>query len=420
MAEIDEHARRVLYAEFMSGIVDHPIQKGVVDVLGGLDVAQSIEEKSIVLLKNEKADSSAELGQDQEHRNHRRPCRRGHDFRRRLSPGGPTRRQCDYASRTGRYALAGPHLVSHIAAQGAAGKFPNAKVEFASGQDATATAALAKNADVAIVFAYQWLAEGMDLPSLSLPDNQDALIEQVAAANPHTIVVLETGTAVTMPWIGKVRGVVEVWFAGSSGHKALANVLTGEVNPSGKLAMTFPKSDADLPHPVIPPLPPEDAGQGTGAENGPTHVASKYTVHYDDGLKVGYKWYESEHKEPLFPFGFGLSYTTYDYSNLKTDNAQRTVSFAVKNKGKRAGAEIAQVYATLPEAAGEPFKRLVGWQRIELAPGESKTVTIAIDPRVMSVFDEQKNGWSLLPGAYKIFAGPSSAETPLNATLQIR
>ena len=149
-------------------------------------------------------------------------------------------------------------------------------------------------------------------------------------------------------------------------------------------------------------------------------VASKYTVHYDDGLKVGYKWYESEHKEPLFPFGFGLSYTTYAYSNLKTDNAQRNVSFAVKNTGKRAGAEIAQVYATLPEAAGEPFKRLVGWQRIELAPGESKTVTVAVDPRVMSIFDEQKNAWSLLPGAYKIFVGPSSSETPLSATLQIQ
>ena len=271
-------------------------------------------------------------------------------------------------------------------------KFPNAKVEFDSGQDETAAAALAKKSDVAIVFAHQWLAEGMDLPSLSLPDNQDALIEHVAAANPNTLVVLETGTAVTMPWIGKVRGVVEVWFAGSSGHKALTNILAGDVNPSGKLAITFPKSDADLPHPIIPPLPPEDAGQGSGAENGPTHVASKYTVHYEDGLKVGYKWYESEHKEPLFPFGFGLSYTTYDYSNLKTDDAQRTVSFAVKNKGKRAGAEVAQVYAMLPDAAGEPFKRLVGWQRIELAAGESKTVTIADDQAGFHLVSEDL-GW---------------------------
>jgi beta-glucosidase len=133
-------------------------------------------------------------------------------------------------------------MVPHVAAQGAAGEVPNAKVEFDSGQDPMAAAALAKRADVAIVFAYQWQSEGMDLTTLSLPDNQDALIEQVATANPHTIVVLETGTAVTMPWIGKVSGVVEAWYAGSSGDKALANVLAGEVNPTGKLAMTFPRA----------------------------------------------------------------------------------------------------------------------------------------------------------------------------------
>jgi beta-glucosidase len=420
MAEIDEHARRVLYAEFMSGIVDHPVEKGVVDVLRGLDVAQKIEEKSIVLLKNEKAilplDSSktktiAVLG--------------GHADVGMISGGGSAQ-----VDPPGGNAIMPPgqgatHWQDHIwfptsPLKALRAKFPNAKVEFDSGQDISAAAALAKKSDVAIVFAHQWLAEGVDLPSLSLPDNQDALIEQVAAANPNAIVVLETGTAVTMPWIAKVRGVVEVWFAGSSGHTALASILSGDVNPSGKLAMTFPKSEADLPRPVIPPLPAGDAGQGTGVENGPTHVASKYTVHYDDGLKVGYKWYESEHKEPLFPFGFGLSYTTYTYSNLKTDDAQRSVTFAVKNTGKRAGAEVAQVYATLPDAAGEPFKRLVGWQRIELAPGESKTVTVAVDPRVMSVFDEQKNGWSLLPGAYKILVGPSSSQTPLNATLQVQ
>ena len=420
MAEIDDHARRVLYAEFMSGIVDHPVEKGVVDVLSGLDVAQRIEEKSIVLLKNEKEilplnpakiKTIAVIG--------------GHADVGMISGGGSAQ-----VDPPGGNAIMPPgkgatHWQDHIwfptsPLKALRAKFPNAKVEFDSGQDASATAALAKKSDVAIVFAHQWLAEGVDLPSLSLPDDQDALIEQVAAANPNTIVVLETGTAVTMPWIAKVRGVVEVWFAGSSGHTALANILAGDVNPSGKLAMTFPKSEADLPHPVIPPLPKEDEGQGTGVENGPTHVASKYTVHYDDGLKVGYKWYESEHKEPLFPFGFGLSYTTYAYSNLKADGAQRSVSFAVKNTGKRAGAEVAQVYATLPEAAGEPFKRLVGWQRIELAPGESKTVTVPVDARVMSIFDEQKNGWSLLPGAYRIFVGPSSSQTPLNATLQVQ
>src|SRR6202035_1447428 len=146
-------------------------------------------------------------------------------------------------------------------------KLPNTKIDFDPGTDAKSAASLAKSADLAIVFVYQWLSEDMDVASLSLPDNQDALIEQVASANPHTIVVLETGTAVTMPWLGKVSGVVEAWYAGSSGHKALANVLVGEVNPSGKLAMTFPKSESDLPHPVIPPLSPEDEGAGSGSIN---------------------------------------------------------------------------------------------------------------------------------------------------------
>ena len=252
MAEIDEHARRVLYAEFLSGIVDNPIEKGVVDVEGGLDIARQLEEKSIVLLKNDKAvlpldaakiRSIAVIG--------------GHADVGMISGGGSA--QVDPA---GGNAIAPPgqgatHWQDHIwfrtsPLKALRAKLPNAKIEFNSGQDLMAAAALAKGADVAIVFAYQWTSEGMDLATLSLPDNQDALIEQVAAANPHTVVVLETGTAVTMPWIGKVSGVVEAWYAGSNGHRALANVLTGEVNPSGKLAMTFPKSDADLPRPVIP------------------------------------------------------------------------------------------------------------------------------------------------------------------------
>ena len=420
MAEIDDHARRVLYAEFLSGIVDNPIEKGVVDAAGGLNIAQRLEEESIVLLKNENAilplnaakiRSIAVIG--------------GHADVGMISGGGSAQ-----VDPPGGNAIAPPgkratHWQDHVwfptsPLKALQAKLPNAKVEFNSGQDPTAAVALAKKADVAIVFAYQWESEGVDLTTLSLPENQDSLIEQVATANPHTIIILETGTAVTMPWIGKVSGVVEAWYAGSSGDKALANVLIGEVNPTGKLAMTFPKSDSDLPHPVIPALSPEDEGAGSGAVNDRARSESKYTVHYHEGLKVGYKWYEAEHKNPLFPFGFGLSYTTYAYSNLKIDNAQRTVSFAVKNTGERAGTEIAQVYATLPEAAGESFKRLVGWQRIELAPGESKTVTVAVDPRVLSIFDEQHNSWSLLPGAYKIFAGRSSSETPLSATLQIQ
>ena len=292
------------------------------------------------------------------------------------------------------------------------------KIDFDPGTDLQSAASLAKTADLAIVFAYQWQSEGMDLPSLSLPDNQDALIQQVAAASPHTIVVLETGTAVTMPWLDKVDGVVEAWYAGNAGHRALANILLGEVNPSGKLAMTFPKTEADLPRPAIASLPPNDEGQGHYAVNSETRVSS-YAVHYDEGSEVGYKWYEVQHKQPLFPFGFGLSYTSYAYSGLSVDSSAKTVRFTVKNTGKRAGTEIAEVYATLPEEADEPFKRLIGWKRVTLAPGESQCVTIAIDSQPLQTFDESENTWMLINGEYGVMVGSSSANTPLKASLRI-
>ncbi len=419
MSEIDDHARRVLYGEFLSGIVDHPVEKSVVDVQSGLDIAQKIEEQSIVLLKNERGILPLEAAKA-----HRIVLIGGHADVGMISGGGSAQ-----VDPPGGNAIMPPgqgatHWQEHIwfptsPLKALRAAMPGAEIAYNPGKDLAEAAAAAKNADVAIVFAYQWEAEGMDLPSLALPDNQDALIEAVAEANPHTIVVLETGTAVTMPWLSKVSGVVEAWYAGSSGHKALANVLTGAVNPAAKLPMTFPMSEADLPHPTIAPLNREDEGQGDGAVNDKAHTWSKYSVTYDEGVLVGYKWYEAKHKTPLFPFGFGLSYTTYSYSGLKVDNAKRAVSFAVKNTGKRAGVEIAEVYATLPAASGEPFKRLVGWARVELKPGEAKTVTVPLSTEALSIFDEQKNGWELLPGAYRVAAGPSSAETPLHGELHI-
>src|SRR5580704_7366589 len=417
LSQIDEHARRVLYAAFMSGVVDDPPQKGVVDAANGLAVAQRVEEKSIVLLKNNQSvlpiDPSklryvAVIG--------------GHADVGMISGGGSAQ-----VDPPGGNAIMPPgqgatHWQDHIwfptsPLKALRAKLPSTKIEFDAGTSPQSAANLAKNSDIAIVFAYQWLAEDMDLPSLSLPDNQDALIEQVVAANPRTIVVLETGTAVTMPWIDKVAGVVEAWYAGSAGNRALANVLVGDVNPSGKLPMTFPKSEKDLPRPVISPLPAEDQGQQSG--NSSTHVSS-YTVHYDEGPEVGYKWYEAQHKQPLFPFGFGLSYTTYAYSGLSVDRTAKTVTFTVKNTGKQTGTEIAEVYAQLPKGADESFKRLAGWSRVTLAPGESKTVTVAIDPRVLQIFNEANNSWSLVPGDYAVFVGPSSDSTPLVGSLVIR
>ena len=419
MSQIDDSARRVLYAEFHSGIVDDPPQKGVVDAPAGLELAQKVEEQSIVLLKNAGEILPLDSGKVRHI-----ALFGGHADIAMISGGGSAQ-----VDPPGGNAIAPPerkatrwqdHIwfpTSPLRALRAA--MPKTKIDFDSGQDLSSAANVAKNADVAIVFAYQWEAEGMDVPNLSLPDHQDDLIERVAAANPHTIVVLETGTAVTMPWLGKVQGVVEAWYAGSSGEQALARVLTGKVNATGKLAMTFPRSEEDLPQPVIPPLPKQDEGQGNGAVNGPAHEQSKYTVNYTEGAKVGYKWYEAEHKPVLFPFGFGLSYTTYAYSELKIDGEQRAATFSVQNTGTRPGVEIAQVYITLPPISGELFQRLGGWTRVELQPGESKVVTVKINPEILPIYDEQKSGWTLLPGAYKVAVGPSSAVASLSGTFQV-
>ena len=256
--------------------------------------------------------------------------------------------------------------------------------------------------------------------TLSLAPEQNKLIETVAIANPRTIVVLETGSPATMPWIDKVSGVVEAWYPGIRGSEALANVLVGEVNPTGKLAITFPRSDADLPHPklILPPLESRFDFAAVTEFSDFFKLAAKelppFQVYYDESLKVGYKWYDAEKKPVLFPFGFGLSYTTYAYSGLSvTPGLPTTVSFTVKNTGKRAGTEIAQVYASLPDAAGEPPKRLIGWTRVELAPGESKQVSVAVIRDRLTIYDEASGSWKLLPGNYVIRVGTSSQDLPL-------
>src|ERR1700678_4219191 len=425
LSEIDDHVRRVLYAEFLSGIVDDPPQPGVVDVEKGFEVSQRLEEKSIVVLKN-----SPTVLPIYPSKVHTISIIGGHADVGMISGGGsaqvdPPGGNAIMPPGKGATIWQKPVWFPTSPVKALQTKLPNAKIDFDPGTDPKSAANLAKSADLAIVFAYQWLAEDMDVPSLSLPNNQDALIEQVAAANPHTIVVLETGTAVTMPWIDKVAGVVEAWYAGSSGHKALANVLVGDVNPAGKLPLSFPKSEADLPHPDAPKIPSESQVRaGDVADNGaPTANASAragYAVHYDEGPEVGYKWYEAQNKKALFPFGFGLSYTTYAYSGLSVDSTAKTARFTVKNTGKRTGTEIAQVYGRLPKGSDESFKRLVGWKRITLAPGESQTVTVAIDDRVLKTLDEEKNAWNLPPGEYQVLAGSSSDNTPLTASLVVR
>ena len=404
VAELDDHVRRVLRSEFASGIVDFPKQRSVVDVEGGWETSRRVAEQSIVLLKNHhgvlpldraKVRSIAIIGT--------------HADEGMISGGGSA--QVDPPGSVA------PKWKAHVwfptsPLKAIAAKASGVSVKFASGTDPAATAALAKECDVAIVFVHQWTSEDMDLPNLSLPDNQDAMIDQVASANPHTIVVIESGTAVTMPWIDKVSGVLEAWFAGSKGADAVANILFGDVNPSAKLPMTFPRSEADLPHPqrVIPPLGAlgEAAVMATGVAK-PT-----FEAHYDEGLKVGYKWYDAEKKPVLFPFGFGLSYTSYSYSNLKIKpGKETTVTFMVKNTGNRPGAEVAEVYVALPVEAGEPPKRLVGWSKVKLQAGESKEVTVNVGTAYLSIFDEASESWKMLPGSYSFMVGGSSQDLPL-------
>ena len=420
-AEIDDSTRRVLHAEFVSGVVDHPIETSVVDAREGLRTAQMVEEKSMVLLKNRNAILPLNGSQL-----HRVAVIGGHADAGMISGGGSAQVDPPLGNAIMPPGEGATHWqdtiwfpTSPLSALREA--MPAAQIEFDAGKDRSAAARLAKNADVAIVFVYQWESEGMDLPNLSLPDEQDELIERVAEANPHTIVVLETGTAVKMPWLDKVQGIVEAWYAGSSGHEALANVLIGKVNPTAKLAMTFPAGEDDLPRPTIDPLGSSDQGQGTGAVSEAAHASSGYSVTYPEGAKVGYKWYQAEHKPTLFPFGFGLAYTTYEYSGIKVETGEEraTVSFSVTNTGKRTGTETAQVYAALPDEAGERYRRLVGWARVELRPRESKTVSIAIDPQMLSIYEEQKSRWVLLPGSYRVFVGRSAADTPLEGMLHL-
>jgi beta-glucosidase len=393
-ARLNDMVHRIVRTEFASGIVDDPPRGRVVDPFRGAETAQTIAEAASVLLKNA---------------NHQLPLSGAavksialigsHADAGVLSGGGSA--QVDPPGGSPSRYGGRPVWFPSSPLKAIRAKAPNARVAFNDGSEPAAAAALAKACEVAIVFVNQPTSEGMDLPSLALPADQDQLVRAVAAANPHTIVVLQTGGPAAMPWAGQVNAAIEIWYPGIRGAEALANILFGDVNPSAKLPVTFPKSDSDLPHPVI-------AGRG-GART------AEFDIDYTEGLKVGYKWFDAEDKEPLFEFGHGLSYTTFGYSGLKA--AMDSVTFTVRNTGQRVGAEIAQVYAGLPAAAQEPPKRLVAWAKVQLSPGESKTVTLPIEAKFLSVFDEQKDDWDLLPGQYQFFVGGSSRSTPLAATV---
>lgn len=282
------------------------------------------------------------------------------------------------------------------------------KVSYADGGDVTTAEKAARDADVAIVFVRTEETEGADRPNLELPENQDALIEAVAHANKHTIVVLDTGGPVLMPWVNEVAGILEAWYSGQEDGNAIAAILYGDVNPSAKLPLTFPRSETEVPT--------ADKQQWPGVDGRSI---------YSEGLKVGYRWYDSTHAQPLFPFGFGLSYTRFRVSRLRVqavrDSSSRMqVSVDVSNTGKRAGAEVVQVYVKHPAADGEPPHQLRAFAKVRLKPGETKTAHLTLDGTSFSIFSPGAHRWVHRAGTYEILAGTSSRDLPLHRSVQVK
>lgn len=274
---------------------------------------------------------------------------------------------------------------------------PKAAIDFDPGYTPAEASLTAKRSDMVVVFGIRVEGEGFDFPDLSLPWGQDAVIDAVATANPNTIVVLETGNPVSMPWRNKVKAIVQAWYPGQAGAQAIAEILSGSVNPSGRLPITFPADLAQTPRPEL-------SGLGTP-------WGTPVTIRYDEGAEVGYRWYAQKDRKPLYAFGHGLSYTTFDYKDVKVTGGETiTATFAVTNTGQRAGADVPQVYLT--DAAGERRMRLLGFERVILKPGESKTITLKADPRLLARF-EGKNGlgqWRIAAGTYRVGLGKSAGE----------
>jgi beta-glucosidase len=414
-SRLDNMVHRILRAMYEVGIFDNPQKIQAIPAAADGAVAQEIEEQGAVLLKN--AGSQLPLSSSVQ----TIAIIGSHADSYVLSGGGSAQVQPIGGGLTGPqpcppcWATVTWDPSSPLAAIQA--KAPSAKVQFVDGSDAAAAASLAASSQVAIVFVSQWASEGMDETSLSLTDltsatpvDQNALIEAVAAANPKTIVVVESGGPILMPWLSQVSAVLEAWYPGQNGGPAIADLLFGVANPSGKLPITFPASEAQLPRPVIPQPP-----------DGVTPFNVDYTV---EGYNVGYKWYDVKGFTPLFPFGYGLSYTTFSITtpaivnNLSSTTLPNfQVTFNLANTGAVAGAEVAQVYLGLPASTNEPPKRLVGWQKVQLSAGGSQAVTIEVDQNdsshPMSYWDTGTSSWTVAPGTYTVYLGNTSATASL-------
>lgn len=406
MARLDEMLRQILVPMFRFGLFDHP-PKSQPGPYGAQaitpehrDLARRIAEQATVLLKND--GNALPLA----------------------SQGGKTIGVLGYAANpAGAASTSGgggsskgsgvPSPVSPLEGIEQQAAAHGDKVLYADGSSQADAEAVARASDVVIAFASDSEEEGADRPDLGLrpgvcpfpvcvdvPFDQDAMINSAAAANPNTVVVIAAGAPVAMPWLKDVRAVVDEWYAGIENGNAIAAILYGQANPSGKLPQTFPKSLADMPTRTPAQYPGKD-GKAV----------------YSEGLKVGYRWFDSEGIEPLFPFGYGLSYTSFGYSRLKAQHGRdhATVNFTLSNTGVRSGAEVAQVYVGFPKWTGEPPRQLKGFQKVDLESGASSRVTVNLDRRAFSYWDERTGAWRVGRGCYSLAVGGSSRSLPLQA-----
>lgn len=382
---------RILRSLIAHGVFDRPAERRDTDYEANAKVAQAAAEAGIVLLKNDGVlplsgvrkvaviGAHADVGV--------------------LSGGGSSQVIAPGEQGLEIPVTMGPssafsRITYHPSAPLAAlrGLLGNVAVTYDAGTDPVTAADAARDADVAIVFADQWCTEAEDLPTLSLPGDQDALIAAVAATGVKTVVVLETGTPVLTPWLDDVAALLQAWYPGVRGGEAIARVLTGEVNPSGRLPISFPRSTEDLVRPQIPGMifgPPVEGKTIPTSFPGVQQHKGRFSVEHPEGADVGYRWFARAGKSTQFPFGFGLSYSPFAYSGLSVEGGETlTVSFDVTNAGDRAGIDTPQVYATV---AGGP--RLIGWSRVALKPGETQRVTVTADPRLLASYDVGLPGW---------------------------